>query len=102
MKFLFGSTASSHFLQYRVNWILEQHTFQFAASLANSSPQKTYAGIQLQSISLVAKEALPDHFSMVAALWNIPDYYSNTSNDCGRWTVNFGLLQRAAQGIHCR
>lgn len=56
MKFLFGSSASCHFLQNRVNWILEQHTFQFTASLASSSPSKTSAGIQLQSISLVAKE----------------------------------------------
>lgn len=57
MKFLFGSTASSHFLQNRVNWILEQHIFQFSASLANSSLNKTYAGIQLQSLSLAAREA---------------------------------------------
>lgn len=57
MKFLFGSTASNHFLQNRLNWILEQHMVQFSASLANSSPSKTYAGIQLQSISLAAKEA---------------------------------------------
>lgn len=57
MKFLFGSTASNHFLQNRVNWIWEQHISQFSASLVNCSPSKTYTGIQLQSLSLVAKEA---------------------------------------------
>lgn len=57
MKFLFGSSASSHFLQNKVNWILEQQMFQFSASLANSSPSKTCAGIQLQSTFLIAKEA---------------------------------------------
>lgn len=59
LKFLFGSTASSHLLQNRLNWILEQQVFQLSASLANSSPSKTYAGVQLLSRhSWFTKEAI--------------------------------------------
>lgn len=59
LKFLFGSTASSHLLQNRLNWILKLHVFRFSTSLANSSPSKTYASAQLLSrYSWVTKEAI--------------------------------------------